>query len=91
MENFCLCPAANIFWFLLRKGVVKEDVVKMSKGAFSITEQQKCTNSIYSKSKGFAVVKAKGGKSILTATKGNAAYNMTRGLSKTEKEIRAAR
>ena len=91
VENFSLCPAANIFWFLLRKGVVKDDVVKMIKGSFSITEQQKCTNSVYSKSKGFAVVKSKGGKSILTATKGNEAYDMTRGLSKTEKEIRAAK
>ena len=56
-----------------------------------IHNKQKCTNSVYSKSKGFAVVKSKGGKSILTATKGNEAYDMTRGLSKTEKEIRAAK
>ena len=91
VENFCLCPAANVFWFLLRKGIIKEDAVKMIKGSFTITEQQKCTNSVYSKSKGYAVIKAKGGRSILTATRNNDAFDMTRGLSKTEKEIRAAK
>ncbi len=46
---------------------------------------------MYIKSIRFAVVKSKGGKNILMATRGNEAYNMTRGLSKRAKDLRSAK
>ncbi len=57
----------------------------MVRGTFSIAEQQKCTNSVYIKSRGFAVVKSKDGKNILLNC------YMTSGLLKREKDLRAAK
>ena len=59
----------------------KEDVIKIIKGSFSITAQQKCTNFVYGKSKGFIILKATGGKSVIISTRVNKVYDMSRGLS----------
>ena len=90
IPNWSLCPAAQIFWFLLRKGCVKEDVVKMIKGCFSIAEQRKCTKSRFSKSQGFAVVMDESGKDIIQVAQKSKAYDTTLGLSDKEKREMAA-
>ncbi len=64
----------------------------MVRGTFFITEQQKCTNSVYSKLRGFAVVKSKAGRNILMATRVNKAYcDVNQGILKREKDLRASK
>ena len=91
IEHWTLCPAAQIFWFLLRKDCNKEDVKKMIQGSFSIDEQRKVTRSRYSKSLGFAVVDNGSGMDITNVAKLFKAYDTDLGLSDKEKREKLPR
>jgi hypothetical protein len=84
VAEFVKCPAANVFWYLLRQGCKREDVIKMVRGSFTIAEQQKVTNSRWSKSLGCAVVSSGEMDDICAAVKA-AGIDVTLGLSDREK------
>ena len=80
----------QIFWFLLHKGCVKEDVAKMTKDCSSLVEQRKCTKSRFSKFQGFVMVTDDLGHEIIQVAQNSEAYDTTLGLSDKEKREMAA-
>ena len=54
-----MCPAANIYWFLVFKGCNQEDVYKMLEHCFSPDELVEVRNTEYDKFKQTAVLKEK--------------------------------
>jgi len=84
VSEFIKCPAANVFWYLLRQGCKKEDVIRMIRGTFTIEEQQKVSNSRWSKSRMCAIVNAGEMDDICAAVKA-AGIDTTLGLSDKEK------
>ena len=90
VEDVAKSLGAAVFWFLMRKGAVQEDVVKLIKRCFTLTEQQKCTRSRYSTSRG-CIVDDLAEKDIINSVKKSGAFDMTHGLSEKEKKIHTAR
>ncbi len=42
---FVLCPGAQVYWWLCRRGCVTEDVNRMIRHCFSLSQQRKVTQS----------------------------------------------
>ncbi len=40
---FVMCPGAQVYWWLLRQGCLKEDAIKMIRHCFTLAQQQKVT------------------------------------------------
>ena len=84
---------AQVFWLLMRRGFEESDVFRFIKNNFSIDEQRKVTNSTYHKRKKYAVLKTKtADRDIINTVLGNTKqFDMTRGLSKNERKLYAAK
>ena len=85
IEQWTQCPAAQIYWFLLRKGCNLEDVRNMIRGCFSIEEVAKVSRSRWSKTRQFAVVDTGAGMDISNVANNNRAYDTNLGLSDKER------
>ncbi len=46
---FVMCPGAQVYWWLLYRGCMKEDVIKMIRHCFPLAQQQKVTKLKYLK------------------------------------------
>ena len=53
---FIMCPAAQVYWWLLCGGCLRDDINWLIRHCFRISQQQKVTKSKYKKNEGFAVV-----------------------------------
>ncbi len=49
---FIHCPAAQVYYWLKRKGCIGEDVNRLIRKCFTVEQQQKVTTSRYIKEKG---------------------------------------
>jgi hypothetical protein len=80
-------PAANIYWYLLKHGCVKADVIKLIKQSFTIDEQRKVTNSRWSNSRKMAVIDDTATNSILARIRqaNGKSIDLSLGLSDKEK------
>jgi hypothetical protein len=53
---FTMCPAAQVYWWLRCRGCLTEDINRLIRHCFTISQQQKVTKSKYMKDLGHAVV-----------------------------------
>ena len=81
--NWTTCPAANIYYFLMRKGCDGEDVEKMLQECFSPDELVKIKN--VSVNGPMAVLKEKVNIDMKTVVQNSKLFDMNRGLTKEEK------
>jgi hypothetical protein len=49
--SFVTCPGAQVYWWLLHRGCLKEDVIKMIRHCFTLAQQQKVTKLKYLKNR----------------------------------------
>jgi hypothetical protein len=84
-----LCPGAQVYWRLRRRGCVTEDVDRMIRHCFSLTQQQKVTESKYLKDLGHAAVDQSDA-DIINAAMTQGIYDLTLGLSDKERRVMVA-
>jgi hypothetical protein len=83
---FAMCPAAQVYWWLHRRGCLMEDVNHLIRHCFTISQQQRVTKSKYMKDLGYAVVDDQDADDIINAaTQG--IFDLTLGLSHKEKRM----
>ncbi len=77
---FIACPGAQVYWWLRQRGCITADVNKLIRNCFSLSQQQKVTDSKYLKDLGHAVVDRTDGDNIIQATNSEGLYDLTLGL-----------
>ncbi len=87
---FVLCPGAQVYWWLCRRGCIMEDVNRMIRHCFSLSQQQKVTQSKYLKDLGHAVVDQSDADDIINAATIQGIYDLTLGLSDKERQVMVA-
>ena len=88
---FIRCPAAQVYYWLKRKGCIGDDVNRLIRKCFTVEQQQKVTKSKYIKEKGIAVMKDSDEDDIINAANKTGLYNMSLGLSEKEQRERMAK
>ena len=53
---FVLCPAAQVYWWLRRRGCIMDDINRLICHCFTLSQQQKITKSKYAKDSGHAII-----------------------------------
>ncbi len=84
---FTMCPAAQVYWWLRRRGCLMEDVNQLIRHCFTISQQQKVTKSKYMKDLGHAVVNDQNADNIINAAATQGIFDLTLGLSDKEKTM----
>jgi hypothetical protein len=87
MAAFVLCPGVQVYWWLRRRGCVTEDINRMIRHCFTLSQQQKVTQSKYLKDLGHAAIDQSDVDDIINAATTQGIYDLTLGLS--DKERRA--
>jgi hypothetical protein len=87
---FVLCPGAQVYWWLCRRGCVTEDINRMIRHCFLLSQQQKVTQSMYLKDLGHAAVDQSDANNIINAAMTQGIYNLTLGLSDNERRVMVA-
>jgi hypothetical protein len=83
---FILCPKAQVYWWLCRRGCITEDVNHLIRHCFTLSQQQKVTESKYIKDLGHAVIDQDDADNIIhAATTQQGIYDLTLGLSDKER------
>jgi hypothetical protein len=88
---FRRCPAAQVYYWLKRKGCLGKDVKHLIRKCFTVDQQQKVTKSKYIKEKGFAVMKDSDENNIINAAKNSGLFDMSLGLSEKEHRKRMSK
>jgi hypothetical protein len=81
---FIRCPAAQVYYWLKRKGCLSKDINRLICKCFTIDQQQKVTKSKYIKEKGFAVMKDSNKNDIINVANNSGLFDMSIGLSEKE-------
>ncbi len=87
---FIRCPAAQVYYWLKRKGCLGEDVNQLIRECFTVEQQQKVTNSKYIQEKGFAIVNDSNKDNIINAANNSGLFDLSPGLSDKEQRNRIA-
>ena len=87
---FVACPGAQVYWWLRRRGCLTEDVNKLIRHCFTLSQQQKVTASKYLKELGHAVVDKTDGDDIIQASSSVGIFDLTLGLSDKERRSLAS-
>jgi hypothetical protein len=82
---FVLCPGAQVYWWLRRRGCVTEDVNRMIRHCFTLSQQQKVTQSKYLKDLGHAPIDQSDADDIINAATTQGIYDLTLGLPDNER------
>jgi hypothetical protein len=90
MAAFILCPRAQVYWWLHRRGCVTEDVNRLIWHCFTLSQQQKVTKSKYMKDEGHAVIDHTDADGIINAATTQVIYDLTLGLSNKERRTLVA-
>jgi hypothetical protein len=77
---FTMCPAAQVYWWLRRRGCLTEDINQLIRHCFTISQQQKVTKSKYMKDLGHAVVDNQEADDIINAAATQGIFDLTLGL-----------
>jgi hypothetical protein len=88
---FIRCPAAQVYYWLKRKGCIGDDVNRLIRKCFTVEQQQKVTKSKYIKEKGIAVMKDSDEDDIINAANKIGLFDMSLGLSEKEQRERMAK
>jgi hypothetical protein len=86
---FTMCPAAQVYWWLCQRGYLTEDVNRLIRHCYTISQQQKVTKSKYMKDLGHAVVNDQDADNIINAAATQGIFDLTLGLSNKEKRTMA--
>ena len=87
---FIACPGAQVYWWLRRRGCLTEDVNRLIRHCFTLSQQQKVTASKYLKDLGHAVVDRTDGDDIIQASSAVGIFDLTLGLSDKERRSLAS-
>jgi len=87
---FVACPGAQVYWWLRRRGCLTEDINRLIRHCFTLSQQQKVTASKYLKDLGHAVVDRKDGDDIIQASSSIGIFDLTLGLSDKERRSLAS-
>ena len=87
VDNWMTCPAAQLYWFLLKKGCNEDDMSKMLKNCFSPDEVAKINK--VSCNGPLAVLKEQYHLDMTDVVNNSRLFDMDRGLSREEKLSRA--
>lgn len=82
---FIACPGAQVYWWLRRRGCLSEDINRLIRHCFTLSQQQKVTASKYLKELGHAVVDRTDGDDIIQASSSAGIFDLTLGLSDKER------
>jgi hypothetical protein len=82
---FVLCLGAQVYWWLRRRGCITEDVNRMIRHCFTLSQQQKITQSKYLKDLGHAGIDQSDADNIINAATTQGIYDLTLGLLDKEK------
>ncbi len=88
---FIRCPAAQVYYWLKRKGFLGKDVNRLICKCFTVEQQQKVTKSKYIKEKGFAIMKDSNENNIINVANNSGLFDMSLGLSDKEQCNRMAK
>ncbi len=86
---FTMCPATQVYWWLHRRGCLTEDINRLIRHCFTISQQQRVTKSKYIKDLGYAVVDDQDADDIINAATTQGILDLTLGLSNKEKRMMA--
>jgi hypothetical protein len=89
--TFIRCPAAQVYYWLKRKGCIGKDINRLICKCFTVEQQQKVTKSKYIKEKGVAVMKDRDEDDIINAANKTGLFDMSLGLSDKEQHERMAK
>jgi hypothetical protein len=81
---FIRCPAAQVYYWLKRKGCLSKEVNRLIHKCFTVDQQQKVTKSKYIKEKGFAVMKDSNKNNIINVANNSGLFDMSLGLLEKE-------
>jgi hypothetical protein len=84
---FTMCPAAQVYWWLRRRGCLTEDVNRLIRHCFTISQQQRVAKSKYMKDLGYAVVDDQDADNIINTATTQGIYDLTLGLSDKKKRM----
>jgi hypothetical protein len=87
---FVQCPGAQVYWGLQKMGCVTEDMNRLIRHCFTLSQQQKITKSKYLKELGHAAVDQSNADDIINAATTQGIYNLTLGLSDKERQVLVA-
>ncbi len=85
LATFVLCPAAQVYWWLRRRGCLTEDVNRLIRHCFTLSQQQRVMKSKYLKDLGHAVINQLDADNIINAATTQGIYNLTLRLSDKER------
>lgn len=88
---FVRCPAAQVYYWLKRRGCIGDDINHLIRKCFTVEQQQRVTKSRYIKSKGIAVLDENEEDDIINAANKTGLFNMSLGLSDKEQRERMAK
>jgi hypothetical protein len=88
---FIRCPAAQVYYWLKRKGCIGNDVNRLIRKCFTVEQQQKVTKSKYLKEKGIAVMKDSDEDDIINVANKTGLFDMFLDLSDKEQPERMAK
>ena len=88
-RKYMACPAAQLYYFLLKLGVTKPEIKRFIRGTFDIEQQKLVSRSRFSKTKQMALIRDGAGEDTLAALSGPGVDPML-GLSDKEKRERLA-
>jgi hypothetical protein len=91
VEAFIACPGAQVYWWLRRRGCITEDINRLIRHCFTLSQQQKVTASKYLKDLGHAVVDRSDGDDIIQVLSLEGIYDLTLGLSDKERRSLVSR
>jgi hypothetical protein len=84
---FIMCPVAQVYWWLLQRGCLRDDINCLIRHCFTISQQQKVTKSKYKKEKGYAIVNDQDADNIINAAATQGIFDLILGLSDKEKRV----
>ena len=87
---FIPCPAAQVYWWLQRRGCLTEDVNRLIQHCFTLSQQQKVTKSKYVKDAGHAIIDLTDADDIINAATTQGIYDLTLVLSDKERRMHEA-
>jgi hypothetical protein len=85
VSAFVLCPAAQVYWWLHRRGCLTEDINCLIQHCFMLSQQQRVTKSKYLKDLGHAFIDQTDANEIINAATTQGIYDLTLGLLDKEK------
>ncbi len=90
LAAFIMCLAAQVYWWLGRRGCLMEDINHLIRHCFTLSQQQWVTKSKFMKDLGHAVIDQTDADDIINAAATQGIYDLTLGLSDKEKRAMVA-